>query len=78
MPLPHHLFQRIDKDTQGIEVDLFTEFSKFLKNEYQIDLEIQYVQMPGFREMYNAVKESSAGVFGASSLSSYSKTPGRS
>jgi serine phosphatase RsbU (regulator of sigma subunit)/ABC-type amino acid transport substrate-binding protein len=53
----------------GIEYDIMNEFVKFVSDKYQVNLSITPKKHSGFNEIYNCIKASASGNFGASSFS---------
>jgi serine phosphatase RsbU (regulator of sigma subunit)/ABC-type amino acid transport substrate-binding protein len=56
-------------ELKGIEFDIMNEFVKFVFARHQISLSIQPKKHSGFNQIYNCIKTSTNGEFGASSFS---------
>ena len=53
----------------GVEYDLLKAFTSFLKEKYQVDLQLQWKYFETFKDCYNAAKNAKNGVLGASGIS---------
>ena len=53
----------------GIEHDLAVSFVNYLKDKYEVDLELQWIETDSFDEVMETVRKGKGGTFGASSIS---------
>jgi serine phosphatase RsbU (regulator of sigma subunit)/ABC-type amino acid transport substrate-binding protein len=53
----------------GVEYDLLKAFASFLKEKYQVDLQLRWKYFEAFKDCYNAAKNAKNGVLGASGIS---------
>ncbi len=54
---------------RGIECEIMQAFARYIKKEHHIDINLQFIEMSDFGQMYQRVKTGKSGVFGASSFS---------
>jgi PAS domain S-box-containing protein len=59
----------VDGKLKGIEYDIFIMFKTFLKNQYQVELEIEFKKSTSFSGLYEEIKFGGNGEFGACSFS---------
>lgn len=67
------IYKNQNSELVGIEVELLTSFQKFVKNEYDVELSINWQELGSFNEVYTRIKNSTnEGYFGISSISTVS------
>ncbi|MFY8005277.1 MAG: histidine kinase [Chitinophagaceae bacterium] len=64
------IYNDVNGDMLGVEYELMEGFKLFLKNKYDINLAINWVDLPEFEQIYNTVSSSTQkGLFGLSFFS---------
>ncbi|MEL7002726.1 MAG: GAF domain-containing protein, partial [Bacteroidota bacterium] len=56
-------------DLAGIEYEVMHGFLDFVRDEYNVELEVNWLEEPSFKDFYNKVKHEKNGILGVSSVS---------
>src|SRR5689334_17969057 len=63
------IYQKPDGHLAGIEYELILGFKDFVKKQYGVNLEIQWIEASGFQNTFDRVQESKIPCLGASAFS---------
>src|ERR1043166_5515466 len=68
-PSTPFIFENEKGEVAGVEYEILEGFKKFLHDQYQIELTIQWKKSQGFLDVLNDVKNSKAPALGSSAFS---------